>query len=109
VETRERIRTAENGNCQLSAKDRVEEKTKKNQRTFLHNMDAIAYAVEAWIEEVTGYSRMEVKVTVDIARTLGVPENEIKQWSAFCLSHDTEKLSDVKSLLERLSGSSLDR
>jgi len=86
----------------------VEEQTKKTQRTFLDSMDAIAYGVQAWFEENTGYSRRVSETTVDIARALGIPEAEIKRWAASRLARlirDTEKLREIKSRLERLQGS----
>jgi len=79
----------------------------KSRHTFLNNMNAIAYGVEAWFEENTGYSRRVTETTVDIARALGVPEDEIERWAASRLICDTEKFNIIKSLLERLQGSSL--
>ena len=98
----------ENGDCQLSTKEKVDEETKKTGRTFLDNMDAIACDVEARFEEKTGHSRRVFEVTVDIARELGIPEDEIERWVAFRLDRlirDTEKLREIKSRLERLQRS----
>jgi len=98
----------ENGDCQLSTKEKVDEEAKKTRRTFLDNMDAIAYGVEARFEENTGYSRRVTEATVDIAQELGIPEAEIKRWAASRLARlirDTEKLKEIKSRLERLQGS----
>ena len=92
--------------------ERVDEEAKKTRRTFLDNMDAIAYGVEAWFEENTGYSRRVTETTVDVARALGIPEGEIKRWAASRLArliHDTEKLNVIKSLLKRLQESSIDQ
>ncbi len=104
---RKRDITLENWDCQLSMKEKVGEEAKKTRRTFLENMDAIAYGVEAWFEENTGYSRRVHETTVDIARALGIPEAEIEKWASSRLSRDTEKFNGVKSLLERLQGSLL--
>lgn len=81
-------------------------KPRKPRLTFVDDIDAIAYGVEAWLEENTGYSRRVTEVTGDIARKLAVPEDEIKRWIASRLIHDTEKSSVIKSLLQRVSGSS---
>ena len=99
----------ENGNCQLSTKEKAGEEAKKTRRTFLENIDAIACGVEAWFEENTGHSRRVNETTVDIARALGIPEVEIKRWASSRLSRDTEKFNGVKSLLEKLQGSLLDQ
>ena len=94
-----------NGDCQLSTKEKVDEEAKKTRRTFLDNMDAIAYGVEAQFEENSGHSGRVTEATVDIARELGIPEAEIERWAASRLIHDTEKLKEIKSRLERLQGS----
>ena len=103
---------AESGGSQPSLDDQVEEQTKKPRCTFLDNMDAIAYGVEARFEENNSYSRRVTETTVDIARALGIPEAEIKRWTASRLTRlirDTEKLREIKSRLERLQGNSLDQ
>ena len=101
----------ENGDCQLSTKERVDEEAKKTRRTFVDNMDAIACGVEARLEENTGFSRRVTEATVDTARELGIPEAEIKRWMASRLARlirDTEKLREIKARLERLQESFLD-
>jgi len=92
----------ENEDCQPSIKGKVEEQTGKTRRTFFDDMDFIAYGVESWLEENTGYSRRVTETTIAIARKLGVPEDEIEGWAASRLIHDTEKVRVIKSLLERL-------
>ena len=99
----------ENGDCQLSTKEEVDEEAKKTRRTFLDNMDAIACGVEARFEENTGFSRRVTEATVDIARALGIPEAEIERWAAYRLTRDTERLRETKSRLERLQESFLDQ
>ena len=99
-----------NGDCQLSTKEKVGEEAKKTRRTFLDNMDAIAFGVQGWFEENTAYSRRVHETTVDIARALGMPEDEIEKWAASRLARlvrDTEKLNAIKSLLQRLQESAL--
>ena len=96
------------GDCQLSTKEKVDEEAKKPRRTFLDNMDAIAFGVEAWFEENTAYSRRVHETTVDIARAFGIPEDEIEKWAASRLARlirDTEKLNVIKSLLIKLQES----
>jgi len=92
------------GDCQPSVKDTVEKQTKKTRHACLHNMDAIAYGVEARSEENSGHSGRVTEATVDIARALGIPEAEIERWASFRLTRlirETERLNAIKSLLER--------
>lgn len=85
----------------LSVSGKIEERNRTPQRTLLQEMDAIACGVEAWLEENTGYSRRVMAVTVDIARTLGVPEDAIERWVDSQAIRNTEKGRVIKSLLER--------
>ena len=79
-----------------------EEQTKNDQRTFLDDMDSIAYGVEVRFKENIGYSRRVTETTVDIARALGMPEAGIRRWAAYRARRDTLKLWAIKSILERL-------
>jgi len=106
----ERDLAPESADCQLSTKEKVDEEAKKTRRTFLDNMDAIAFSVQAWFEDNTAYSRRVHETTVDIARALGMPEDEVEKWAASRLARlvrDTEKLNAIKSLLQRLQESAL--
>jgi len=97
----------ENRDCPSSIEDKVEGQTEKTHHTFLDNMDSIAYGVEAWFEENTGYSRRVAETTVAIARALGVPASDIKRWASSRSVRDTEKGRVIKSLLQRLQQSSV--
>jgi len=100
-----------NSHSKSSIEDKVEKQTEKTQHTFLDNMDALACGVEARFEESTGYSRRVAETTADIARELGIPEDEIEKWASFRLTrlaHDTERFRKINSVLERLHGNSLD-
>jgi len=104
----ERDLAPENADCQFSTKEKVDEEAKKTRCTFLDNMNAIACGVDARFEENFGFSRRVTEATVDTARELGIPEAEIKRWTASRLArliHDTEKLREIKSRLERLQRS----
>ena len=73
-------------------------------------MDAIAYGVRARFEESSGYIQKITNTTVNVAKALGVPEKEINKWVDTQLSQmatETEKLKEIKSLLEKHYGSSL--
>lgn len=86
--------------------EKVEQQIEKTRHTFLGDIDAIAYGVEAWFEENTGYSRSVAETTVEIARKLGVPEDEIRRWVARRSVVNMEKVKPIKSLLQRLGASS---
>ena len=89
---------------------RVEKQTGGTQRKSLNKMEAIACGVKARFEESTGYSRRVTDATINVARALGVPDPEIERWAAYRLTrlaHDTERLREIKSLLEKLYGNSL--
>lgn len=89
---------------------RVEKQTGRTQHTSFSKMEAIAYGVQARFEENTGYSRRVTDATINVARALGVPETEIEEWAAHRLTRlarDTERLREIKSLLEKLYGNSL--
>ena len=89
---------------------RVEKQTERSQHTPTDKMEAIAYGVQARFEENTGYSRRVTDATINVARALGVPETEIERWASHRLTRlarDTERLREIKSILEKLYGKSL--
>jgi len=101
-----------NRDCQSSIEDKVEKQTEKTGHTFLDKMEAIAFGVQLRFEENSGFSRGVTGTTVDAARELGIPEDEIKRWVSSRLARlirDTEKLKEIKSRLERLQGNSQDQ
>ena len=88
---------------------RVERQTEKPQPTPYDRMDAIACGVQARFEENTGYSKRVTDATINVARTLGVADVEIERWASHRLTrlaHDTERLREIKSLLDKLYGNS---
>ena len=89
---------------------KVGKQTRKNQSVSFNKMEAIACGVQARFEESTGYSKKVTDETVNIARTLGVADSEIERWATHRLSrlaHDTERLREIKSLLDKVYGSRL--
>ena len=88
----------------------VEPKKPKTQHSSFDRMDAIACGVHARFEESTGYSKKITETTINIARALGVPESEINGWAANRsnqLASESERLKEIKSLLEKYYGNSL--
>jgi hypothetical protein len=68
-------------------------------------MEAIARGVQARFEERTGYLKKITDETVNIARFLGVPNNEIEKWiynRQNRLAEDTGKILEIKSLLSKV-------
>ena len=89
---------------------RVEKQGGRSQRLSFDKMEAIAYGVQVRFEESTGYSRRVTDATINVARALGVPGPEIEKWASHRLTRlarDTERLREIKSLLETLYGNSL--
>lgn len=88
----------------------VENRGRKNRQPLLDKMDAIASGVHARFEESTGFSRKVTDATISVARTLGVPDIEIKKWAASRstqIIQESERIKDIKTLLEKYYGSSL--
>ncbi len=71
----------------------------------LGKIEAIASGVQARIEKTMGYSKRVTDETVNIARSLGIPNSEIERWVTYRLnrlSRDTEKIRGIKSRLHRV-------
>ena len=88
----------------------VEGRTGRNQPTILRKMEAIACGVQARFEESTGYSKKVTNETINIAKALGVADSEIERWATHRLSRiarDTERLREIKSLLDKVYGTRL--
>jgi hypothetical protein len=86
--------------------DDVRQQNKGTQRTFIDDMNAIAYGVAAWFEENTGYSENVTGMTVEIARKLGVPEKEITRWAARRSKLNAGKIKTIRTLLQKLCSES---
>ena len=88
----------------------IEKPPERTEQTTLSKMEAIAYGVQARFEENTGYSKRVTDATINVARALGVPDTEIERWANHRLTRlarDTERLREIKTLLEKLYGNSL--
>ena len=88
----------------------VEKQARRNRPTSFGKMEAIAYGVQARFEESTGYSKKVTDETINVARALGVADSEIERWATHRLSRlarDTERLREIKSLLDKVYGSRL--
>jgi hypothetical protein len=81
--------------------------TRETRQTTFDRMEAIACGVQARFEESTGYSTKVTDTTINVARSLGVSDDEIKRWASnrfSRLAQETERLKEIKSHLEKLYG-----
>ena len=70
-------------------------------------MNAIARGVEARLDSLLGYSKIVTQETIDIARQLGIAEEEIQEWAAVKARLDSERNRVIKSSLNKLQRSPL--
>lgn len=56
-----------------------------------NELDAIAFGIEAKLDPLSNYSKLVVQETIDIARKLGIPENEIMSWITSRARLDSKK------------------
>lgn len=70
-------------------------------------MDAIARGVEAKLDPLSSYSKTVTQRTIDIARQLGIDEEEIQRWAAAKARLDSEKSRQIKSSLNKFKRSPL--
>jgi len=70
-------------------------------------MDAIACGVEAKLDPLSSHSKMVTQRTIDIARHLDIPEEEIQRWAAAKARLDSERNRVITSSLNKLKRSPL--
>jgi len=64
-------------------------------------MDAIASGVEARLDPFSSYTKVVNERTIEIARELGVDEEEIQSWAAAKAKLDSKRDRAIKSVLEK--------
>ena len=67
-------------------------KTRRTSGRHLSEMDAIASGVKVLLDPYLGYSEMVTQRTVDIARRLGIDEEQIQTWSTEETKLDSNKV-----------------
>ena len=67
-------------------------KTRRTPGKHLSEMDAIASGVKVLLDPYLGYSEMVTQRTVDIARRLGIDEEQIQTWSTEKTKLDSNKI-----------------
>lgn len=70
-------------------------------------IDAIAFGVEARLDLFLGYSKIAAQETIDIARQLGIADEEIQEWTAAKAMLGSERNKIIKSSLDKLQRSPL--
>jgi len=86
---------------------RIALETRQATDKSIAEMDAIARGAEARLDLILGYSKMVIQETVDIARRLGIPEEEIQRWAVARTRHNSDRNAAIKSLLDKLERSPL--
>jgi len=72
-----------------------------------HQIDAIAFGVEANLDALDGHSTMVTERTIEVARELGIAEAEIQRWADVRAKLDCEEKKRIKYLLSKLERSPL--
>ena len=80
---------------------------KEAEEKSTHQIDAIAFGVEAKLDSLDGHSSMVTERTIDVARELSIAEAEIQRWAATRAKLDYEKKKRIKYLLSKLERSPL--
>ena len=70
-------------------------------------MDAIACGVQAKLDHFSAYPKVMTERTIEVARQLGIPEEEIREWAAAKARLHYRKNKLIKSLLSKLEQSPL--
>jgi len=70
-------------------------------------IDAIAHGVEAKLDLLDGHSKRVTQRTIDVARELGIVEEEIERWAAEKARLDSGRNGLIESSLDKLKRSPL--
>ena len=65
-------------------------------------LDAIAFGVEARCRPLTKHLLAAIQRTVDIARSLDIPEDQIEQWAAARRRQITHKITTMESIVRKV-------
>jgi DNA-binding response OmpR family regulator len=80
---------------------------KEAEEESTHQIDAIAFGIEAKLDLLDGHSSMVTERTIDLARELSIAEAKIQGWAAARAKLDEEKKGRIKYLLSKLERSPL--
>jgi hypothetical protein len=65
-------------------------------------LDCIAEGVEAKYDLLTGYTQVVIESTAVIARSLGIPEDDIQRWVQARQQRSRSRISRIYHLLNKL-------
>lgn len=72
-----------------------------------NQINAIARGVEVKLDLLDGHSKIVTQRTIDTARQVGIPEEEIQRWADTRLRLDSERNRRIESLLDKVQRSPL--
>jgi len=78
-----------------------ESRDEPNTRDLSSWMNAIAYGVEAKLDLLSGYSHGVTQGTIEVARHLGIAEEEIQEWVSAREMRNSERRQTIQSLQEK--------
>ncbi len=84
-----------------------EEEDKQAMKESYRRINAIACGAEARLDSLFRYSKTVIQETINIARGLSIPEEEIERWAAMRSKHDAKRNTAIKSSLDKLARSPL--
>jgi len=91
----------ENKDYQQHLEQKVEEQAGKIRTSFLNAVTALAYALEAKDIYTSGHSQRVTKISVAIARELGMPQDSVDKIRLAGLVHDIGKIGIRESVLNK--------
>jgi len=91
----------ENKDYQQHLEQKVEEQAGKIRTSFINAVTALAYALEAKDIYTSGHSQRVTKISVTIARELGMPQDSIDKIRLAGLVHDIGKIGIRESVLNK--------
>jgi len=79
----------------------------RDEEDWATHLDAIARGVEVKLDLLSGYSEKVTKRTIDIARQVGIAEEEIQRWAAARARLEAERNRAITTSLDKLRESPL--
>jgi len=88
---------------QLNAEleDRVTERTRDLAEAYDYTLEGWAAALELWDKETEGHSRRVMELTLEVARAVGLPEDEMADIKRGALLHDIGKMGVPNDIINK--------
>ncbi len=100
-------RFSERNDCEMPRCVGHEEKDKQAMGDSFYELNTIARGVEAKLDLLICHSKTVTKIIIEIARGLGIPEEEIQRWVTWRARLHSERNKVIKSSLDKLEQSPL--